>query len=274
LNDQESWGDAFDGSLRPYGAIIGDPSSEFFNKQRFKTYQPLENNIREFFDIGQMSTTNISISGGNANSSLRVGGSYTDQQAIVANTGLTRGTVNLSGTHSFNERFTGAVSFNYIKQQNDLVINGQGGEAPLSQVLQTSRDISLREQRDLDNIYNGVDWYYTPFIQNPYFNLFNDSYTKDMDRFYGSINLSYDVLKTATQSLTLRTILGADVITDDRRRYKERRIASALSSNSGADEAGFIRDESYTDNQFDANLTATYTRQINSDLGATLISRW
>jgi TonB-dependent SusC/RagA subfamily outer membrane receptor len=30
LNDQESWGDAFDGSLRPYGAIIGDPSSEFF----------------------------------------------------------------------------------------------------------------------------------------------------------------------------------------------------------------------------------------------------
>jgi hypothetical protein len=95
-----------------------------------------------------------------------------------------------------------------------------------------------------------------------------------MDRFYGSINLSYDVLKTATQSLTLRTILGADVITDDRRRYKERRIASALSSNSGADEAGFIRDESYTDNQFDANLTATYTRQIQQRSGGNLISRW
>ncbi len=271
LNDQESWGDAFDRSLRPYGAIIGDPSSEFFNKQRYKTYQALDNNIREFFDIGQTSTTNISISGGNANSSLRVGGSYTDQSAIVPNTGLTRGTVNLSGTHSFNERFNGAVSFNYIKQQNDLVVNGQGGEAPLNQVLQTSRDISLREQRDLDNIYNGVDWYYTPFIQNPFFNLYEDTYNKDMDRFYGSVNLSYNVLQADNQSLTLRTILGADVITDDRRRYKERRIASSLSPNSGADEAGFIRDESYTDNQFDVNLTATYTRQINSDLGATLL---
>ncbi len=271
LNDQESWGDAFDGSLRPYGAVIGDPSSEFFNQQRFKVYEALPDNIREFFDIGRTSTTNLSLSGGNANSSMRIGGSYTDQQAIVPNTGLVRGTVNLSGTHAFNEKFRGSVSFNYIKQQNDLVVNGQSGEAPLNQVLQTSRDISLREQRDLNNIYNGVDWYYTPFIQNPYFNLFEDSYKKDMDRFYGSVNLSYDILKSDNQSLILSTILGSDVITDDRRRYKERRVASVLSGNSGADEAGFIRDESYTNNQFDATLTANYFRQINSDLSATLL---
>ena len=272
LDDQESWGDAFDGSLRPYGRIIGDPTSEFFSQQRFKVYQPLEDNIREFFDIGRTSTTNLSISGGNANSSLRVGGSYTDQTAIVPNTGLKRGTVNLSGTHAFNDRFNGTVSFNYIKQQNDLVVNGQGGEAPLSQVLQTSRDISLREQRDLSNIYNGVDWYYTPFIQNPFFNLFEDSYKKDMDRFYGSINLNYDLIQNDIRSLTIGTKLGADVITDDRRRFKERRIASILSANSGADEVGFIRDESFTDNQFDVILTANYTQKINNDLGVSLLA--
>lgn len=271
LNDQESWGDAFDGSLRPYGIIVGDPSSEFFNQQRYKTYEALPNNIREFFDIGNVATTNLAISGGNANSSLRVAGSYTNQNAIVANTGLTRGTVNLSGTHAFNDRFRGAVSFNYIKQQNDLVVNGQGGEAPLNQVIQTSRDISLREQRDLSNVFNGVDWYYTPFIQNPYFNLFNDSYVKDMDRFYGSVNLSYEVLKQENQNLIISTIAGADVITDDRRRYKERRIASAISPNGSADEQGFIRDESYTDIQFDLNLTATYNRRISNDLNANLL---
>jgi len=271
LNDQESWGDAFDGSTRPYGSIIGDPSNEFFNKQRYKIYQPLDDNIREFFDIGLTSTTNLSVSGGNAKSSLRIGGSYTDQEGIVANTSLKRGTVSLSGTHDFNDRFKGAVSFNYIKQQNDLVVNGQGGEAPLSQVLQTSRDISLREQRDLSNIYNSVDWYYTPFIQNPYYNLFEDGYTKDLDRFYGNVNLSYDVLKLDKQSLVLGATLGADVITDDRRRFKERRIASGLSPNGNADEVGFIRDESYTNNQFDVNFTANYTHQINNDLGANLL---
>ena len=266
LNDQESWGDELDGSLRPYGSIVGDPASPEFNQQRYKRYEPLEDNIREFFDIGRLSTTNLAISGGNANSSLRIGGSYTDQQAIVANTGLQRGTVNLSGTHAFNERFRGSATFNYIKQQNDLVVNGQSGEAPLNQVLQTSRDISLREQRDLSNVYNGIDWYYTPFIQNPYFNLFQDSYTKDMDRFFGSVNLNYEVFRSNNQSLTIGTIMGADVISDDRRRYKERRIASPLSGNSGADEDGFIRDESYTDNQFDVNLTANYSNRINSEL--------
>ena len=271
LNDQESWGDEFDGSLRPYGSIIGDPASANFNQQRYKRYAPLEDNIREFFDIGRTSITNLAISGGNANSSLRIGGSYTDQKAIVANNGLQRGTVNLSGTHAFNDRFRGSASFNYIKQQNDLVINGQSGEAPLNQVLQTSRDISLREQRDLANVYNGVDWYYTPFIQNPYFNLFQDSYIKDMDRFFGSINLSYEIFQQNNQRLTIGTILGADIISDDRRRYKERRIASALSGNSGADEEGFIRDESYTDNQFDANLTINYNNRINSDLNVNFL---
>lgn len=272
LGDQESWGNAFDFELRPYGSIIGDPSSEFFNQQRFKIYQPLKDNIREFFDIGTTSTTNLAISGGNANSSLRIGGSYTDQTAIVPNTGLQRGTVNLSGTHAFNDRFRSSVSFNYIKQQNDLVINGQSGEAPLNQVLQTSRDISIREQRDLSNIYNGIDWYYTPFIQNPYFNLFNDFYTKDLDRFYGSVNLSYAVLQSQKHRLTIASIIGADVITDDRRRFKDRRIASALSQNSGADEAGFVQDESYTNNQIDVNLTADYNLQVNEDIGISLLA--
>ena len=53
LIDQESWGDEFDGSLRPYGNVIGDPSSEFFNTQRVKPYMALEDNNREFFEIGK-----------------------------------------------------------------------------------------------------------------------------------------------------------------------------------------------------------------------------
>ena len=87
------------------------------------------------------------------------------------------------------------VRVNYIKQKNDLVVNGQGGEAPLSQVLQTSRDISLREQRDLSNIYNGVDWYYTPFIQNPYYNLFEDAYTKNLELLFYLENITIQYIQ-------------------------------------------------------------------------------
>jgi TonB-linked SusC/RagA family outer membrane protein len=271
LNDQESWGDAFDGSLRPYGSVVGDASSEFFNKQRYKPYVALEDNIREFFDIGRTSTSNLAISGGNAESSIRLGTSYTDQKAIVPGSELKRATVSLSGIHKFSDRLQATMSFNYIKQKNDLVVNGQGGEAPLNQVLQTSRDISLREQRDLSNIYNGVDWYYTPFIQNPYFNLFNDSYVKDMDRFYGSVGFNYELFNTDQHGLSLISTFGSDIISDDRTRFKQRRIASALSPNGSADEQGFVQEETYTNKQFDINVTANYNRKISSDINMSFL---
>lgn len=41
LNDQESWGDAFDGSIRPYGAIVN-------NIQQYKSYKAQPSNIEDF----------------------------------------------------------------------------------------------------------------------------------------------------------------------------------------------------------------------------------
>ena len=260
LNDQESWGDEFDGSVRPYGSVIGDPSSPLFNTQRVKPYVALEDNVREFFDIGTMFTNSLALSGGNETSNVRLSVSDLRQAGVVPGAELNRNTVSISGGSKIGQLSLNAVA-NYVKQNNDLVINGQGGEAPYSQVLQTSRSISLIEQRDLSNPYNGVDWYYTPFIQNPYFNLFNDSYKKDLDRFYGSFNINYAPL----EFLSIRARVGTDVISDDRKRFKERRIASALSPNGGADEPGAIREEAFTNRQIDANFIANFTKDIATD---------
>ena len=157
---------------------------------------------------------------------------------------------------------------NYVNQNNDLVINGQGGESPYNQVLQTSRSISILEQKDLNNPYNGVDWYYTPFIQNPYFNLLNDSYKKDLDRIYGSFDLGYQPLPY----LSFNGRVGIDFISDDRKRFKERRIASALSPNGGANEPGAIRDEAFTNRQVDVNFLANFNKEVmtNLNLSATV----
>src|SRR5690606_19408592 len=44
LDDQESWGDQFDGSLRPFGAIVN-------NQQQYKRYENQPDNIKDFYDI-------------------------------------------------------------------------------------------------------------------------------------------------------------------------------------------------------------------------------
>ncbi len=268
LNDQESWGDKFDNIARPYGSVIGDPSSPLFNTQRTKPYSALPDNLREFWDIGKTFQNSIALSGGNEVSSFRLSMADFNQSGVVPETELRRNTLSMSGSTKAGTKvdFTGSV--NYVKQKNDLAVNGQGGESPYNQVIQTSRSVSIVEQRDLSNPYNGVDWYYTPFIQNPYYNLLNDSYVKDMDRIYGSFAINYRPI----DNLTLTSRLGADIISDDRKRVKERRIASAFSPNGGADEPGFIQEEAYTNKQLDWNLLANYSYAFNQDFNVNLLA--
>lgn len=267
LNDQESWGDELDGSLRPYGAVIGDRNSPFFGQQRVKPYVALPDNNREYFDIGGMFTNSVALSGGNESANFRISISDLSQTGVIPNTELDRNTFSLGGSAKMNDKLDFSANVNIVRQTQDLAINGQGGESPYAQVLQSSRSISLVEQRDLNNIYNGVDWYYTPFIQNPYFNLQNDSYDKQLNRFYGSFAINYKPIDI----LTLTARVGTDVSNDDRKRVKQRRIASALSANSGANELGFVQDEAYTNRQVDANFIATINKDIIPNLNANFL---
>ncbi|MCB0504181.1 MAG: SusC/RagA family TonB-linked outer membrane protein [Cyclobacteriaceae bacterium] len=266
LNDQESWGDAFNGELRPYGSIILDPASEYFNTQRVKPYDALPDNLREFWDIGTMFTNSLALSGGTENAKVRLSLSDLKQTGVVPGTELKRNTFAINSSAKM-DKFDFGVIANYVRQKNDLAINGQGGESPYNQVIQTSRSISIIEQRDLSNPYNGVDWYYTPFIQNPYFNLFNDSYVKTLNRIYGNFNIGYQPI----EMLRFTAKLGVDHISDNRKRVKERRIASALSPNGGANEPGFIQNEAWSNDQIDANFTANFNKDLTSDINLNVL---
>ena len=268
LNDQESWGDEFDYKLRPYGIIVGDRTSPFYNQQRVKTYAPLEDNLREFWEIGKSWNNGVALSGGTEQASFRLSFSDLDQTGVVPETGLRRNTVSFTGATKMSDKFNASASMNYVHQDNDLAVNGQGGQSPYNQVIQTSRSVSILEQKDLNNDFNGVDWYYTPFIQNPYFNLLNDSYTKKTNRVYGNFTMNYKPI----EMLTLTARVGSDVIGDDRSRYRERRIASPISPNSGADDQGFVREESYTNRQTDINFIATINKDLTNDLNLNFLA--
>ncbi|HNP20003.1 MAG TPA: SusC/RagA family TonB-linked outer membrane protein [Fulvivirga sp.] len=268
LNDQESWGDAFDGELRPYGSPVLDPNSPNYSQIRYGRYVALKDNVREFFDIGKSYNNSISLSGGTASTSFRLSFSDLNQTGVIPETGLRRNTVSFTGSTKMTDRLTVGANMNYIHQNNDLAVNGQGGAAPYNQISQTSRSVSITEQRDLSNPFNSVDWYYTPFIQNPYFNILNDSYDKTTNRVYGNFNISYKPI----EFLTLTTRVGTDVLSDDRSRYRERRIASPLSPNSGANDQGFVQEESYTNRQVDFTFNANFNKDLTEDININLLA--
>ena len=268
LNDQENWGDAFDGEVRLYGLPVLDPTSPNYSQNRAARYLPLEDNIREYFDIGESFNNSVALSGGTDIANFRLSFSDLDQSGVIPETGLRRNTLSFAGSTKMGDKLTVGANVNYVRQIQDLAVNGQGGQAPYSQISQTSNSVSITEQRDLNNPFNSVDWYYTPFIQNPYFNLLNDSYDKTLNRTYGSFNIDYKPIEI----LTLSTRIGSDVISDDRSRYRERRIASPLSPNSGANDPGFVREEAYTNRQLDLNFIATINKDVMEGLNLNFLA--
>ena len=262
LNDQESWGDAFDGQLRPYGIPVGDPTSPNYSQQRYGIYQALPDNVREFFEIGKSWNNSVALSGGTEAANFRLSFSDLDQSGVIPETGLRRNTVSFTGGTKMSEQLSVTANVNYVRQTSDLAVNGQGGEAPYGQIVQTSRSVSIKEQQDLNNPFNSVDWYYTPFIQNPYFNIKNDSYKKVMNRMYGNFAINYKPIDI----LTLSARIGSDIIGDNRSRYRERRIASPISPNSGANDQGFVQEEAYTNRQMDVNFIATLNKNLTEEI--------
>ncbi len=262
LNDQESWGDAFDGKLRPYGIVVRDPNSPVYLQQRVKPYEALPDNLREFWEIGKSFNNSLAFSGGNEQANFRLSVSNLTQTGVVTETGLERNSISFNGSTKMGEKLNVGASVNYVKQTNDLAVNGQGGESPYNQAIQTSRSMSLLEQKDLSSDFNSIDWYYTPFIQNPYFNLLRDSYEKNLTRVYGNINIDYKPIDI----LTLTARVGTDFSSDDRKRVKEQRTASAISPNGGANEPGFIGEEAYTNNQIDVNLIAAINKNLTEEI--------
>jgi outer membrane receptor protein involved in Fe transport len=63
-------------------------------------------------------------------------------------------------------------------------------------IMQTPRDISIAELKDLSDPFNTPGYYYTPYgITNPYWVLNNYEHKQESERFYGKLQLDYDFLK-------------------------------------------------------------------------------
>ncbi|MGO8019972.1 hypothetical protein AB9E19_34205, partial [Rhizobium leguminosarum] len=66
-----SWGPKFDGRITPWGQQVGD-------SMRVKPYVGLEDNVKDFFDIGHSWTNGVSFSQNNENAAYFVSFNHLD----------------------------------------------------------------------------------------------------------------------------------------------------------------------------------------------------
>jgi len=214
-NENGSWGPAFNGEVRPWGTIYN-------GTQQIKPYVGLNDNVRDFYDTGILSTQSVNLSGGGDTSDFSLVFSNVNSDGVVP----TDSDLYKKQSIGFNgglkgKRFTLRTSLNYVYKDQSVVNAGQGDDAgqgsTLQQdLLQIPRDISVVDLRDYkNNIFNTPDYYFTPYATNPYFSL-NENSTKIYGHnIFGNVNLSYKI----TDKLTATWQVGGNLRNERQKSY-------------------------------------------------------
>ncbi len=203
-DENGSWGPRFDGSTLKYGTVYN-------NSQQIKSYLPIENNMKDFFDTGFRFNNSISFNGATDHSDYFVSFSHLKDDGIIPTEAdsYKKYTFSARGTHKV-KSLTFSSALNYAYQKNNFVQTGQGFENMYNSIMQTPRDIAIAELKDLKNPFNTPGYYYTPYsVMNPYYILENHLNEYESERFYGKFQVDYDFLKWF--KLTYR--LGLDTST-------------------------------------------------------------
>ena len=189
-DENGSWGPKFDGSMLRYGSI-------YDYSQKMKSYVAIKDNMKDFFDTGMRYNNSVSFSNATDATTYYVSLSQIHDDGIIPTNAdsYTKYTFSANGSQKVKD-VTISTALNYAYQKNSFVTTGQGGSSMYNAIMQTPRDISIAELKDLSDPFNTPGYYYTPYgITNPYWVLNNYEHKQESERFYGKLQLDYEFLK-------------------------------------------------------------------------------
>ncbi len=265
-NENGSWGPAFNGEVRLWGAIIN-------SGQQIKPYVALENNVKDFFELGNTFTNDVRVSGGGEKSNFSLYFSDVKSDGIVPtdadlykrrtlamNGGITEGKMTIKGT------------INYVKKDQNVVNTGQGADAgegnTLSQeLLQVPRDISIVDLEDYtNNPYNTNSNYFSPYTNNPYWSVKENATIVNGNRFYGNAYFSYKIDDHFSASYQI----GGDYSSEDVKSYGAvvKFLPGSAQALAGANEVvGGVTESTRERLEFDNNVILNYSNTFAEDFG-------
>ncbi|UII20184.1 SusC/RagA family TonB-linked outer membrane protein [Fulvivirga ligni] len=254
LTENTSWGSKFTGEDQPWGNIVD-------NQQRVKPYAALEDNVKEFFETGKTFSNSVALQGGNDKSNYYLSYSNVDADGIMPTDvdSYLRNTIAVRGASQLSEKFKSSASVNYARTKSSFVPTGQGSTV-YNNVLQTPRDIPLLELRDIDNKFNNLDNYYSPFTINPWYVLKKFGSKATIDRFYGNVETTYQ----ATDWISLTARVGTDVARTEWEQWQPK--ATVVGANSSSTNPGNYSIQTLYTREFNTDILLNINRDLTPDL--------
>jgi TonB-linked SusC/RagA family outer membrane protein len=226
LDENGNWGTRFDGKDRVWGYVVD-------NSQQLKPYVYLENRIRDFYDLGLGYNNALSLSGGTEQTQVHVSMSQNNIDGPIPtdDDSYNRYTLAANAAHKV-KKITLSSAVNFSVERNEVAPTGQDNSVYRS-LNEIATDISIVDLKDLSNKFNNVDNYFTPYGINPYQSLAMKEAVQDKYKFFGKVQLDYDLLK----NLKLTYRFGGDFESTIAATHVDALVYSDDSPNSGGSNA-------------------------------------
>ena len=181
--ENQQFGDAFDGSLRPVGRTLQDGSVNML------PYSAIKGIREDIWNTGQTVNNQVSFSGGNDNSTFFFSAENNATEGIVPGDKANRTGARFSASQEY-EKLKIGFSANYVQARYNRTTFNFYNES-----INQAAHIPLNEYRDWrNNKFAHPNGYYNDYYTNPYFRLDNDRTRYQDANFNGSIELTYKIL--------------------------------------------------------------------------------
>lgn len=204
------------------------------------------NNVKDFYDVGQIYSNSLAIAGADEKGDYRLGYTNYQQKGIVPESKYARNTISFNAGRKFANKFSSRITGNYIWNETTGRVSqgGNNNNAIISLIHTLPRTFDLDEYKQYEN-EDGSQKKLGDFTPNPYWIINKNKFSSELNRLWGNFQLDYDPFEW----LNLMGRVGTDM-------YREyRRQINAVGSVGMVD--GQFADESVWRREFNSDLMLT-----------------
>ena len=231
-------------------------------------------NAGEFFETGTTINNYVSVAGGNSDMTYYLSAGSMVQSGIIPNSDFSRTSFKASVNANLTDKLKAGISANYINSGGLRVQNGSNTSGVMLGLLRTTPTFDNRNGVDPDSdpsayqFDDGRPRSYRGLLgdraiyDNPYWTVYKNFLTDDVNRIIGNAQLSYDV----TPWFTTTARVGLDTYSDFRKFRND--------IGSGTLPAGQVVNQAINSRDLNVDILGTISKDLSSDLSLNATVGW